>query len=197
MRLSTREENPMGSAGRYIRLFLLAMSLLAVPPVIGGAGSATAQSLAEYRLGPGDKLKLTVFGHADLSGEFEINSEGQVTVPLLGQVRAASATVAELQETIAAGLDRSFIVDPRVSIDVINYRPFFILGQVNRPGQYPYVSGLDIRQAVAIAGGYTRRARTSTVRVIRGPTTERQNFEAPPDTLVLPGDTIEVTRRLF
>jgi polysaccharide export outer membrane protein len=188
-------------------LGLLAMAWLAMLAIValspGGAAaqeqnaSATAAVDAQYRLSPGDKLTISVFGQDDVSGEFQIDAGGHITMPLLGKVAAADRTVAQLQSEITAALDRDFIVNPRVAIEVLNYRPFYILGQVNQPGSYAYVAGMDVRQAVAIAGGFTRRARTSSVTIIRqsgGATTE---IKAKPEAPVLPGDTIEVERRLF
>jgi protein involved in polysaccharide export with SLBB domain len=161
------------------------------------AATAGAATDAQYRLSPGDRLNIVVFGQEDVSGEFQIDGAGNITMPLLGQVAAASRTVTQLQTEITAALDRDYIVNPRVSIEVLNYRPFYILGQVNAPGSYPYVSGMDVRQAIAIAGGFTRRARTSTVTVIRETAEGAMEIEAKPDAPVLPGDTIEVERRLF
>jgi len=161
------------------------------------AVSASAATDAQYRLNAGDRLNLVVFGQEDVSGEFQIDGAGNITMPLLGQVAAAGRTVTQLQNEITAALDRDYIVNPRVSIEVLNYRPFYILGQVNAPGSYPYVSGMDVRQAIAIAGGFTRRARTSTVTVIRETAEGAMEIEAKPDAPVLPGDTIEVERRLF
>jgi polysaccharide export outer membrane protein len=122
---------------------------------------------------------------------------GNITMPLLGQVQAASRTLTELRADITTALDRDYIVNPKVSIEVLNYRPFYILGQVASPGSYPYVTGMDVRQAVAIAGGFTPRARTSTVTVIRQSAQGAVKIEATPDVPVLPGDTIEIQRRLF
>ena len=115
-----------------------------------------------------------VFGQDDVSGDFQIDGAGNITMPLLGQVHVASRTLTEVQTEITTDLDRDYIVNPKVSIEVLNYRPFYILGQVASPGSYPYVTGMDVRQAVAIAGGFTPRARTSTVMVIGS-----QRKEAP------------------
>jgi protein involved in polysaccharide export with SLBB domain len=152
---------------------------------------------AQYRLSVGDKLHIVVFGQDDVSGDFQVDGAGNITMPLLGQVAAANRTVNQLQTDITTALDRDYIVNPKVSIEVLNYRPFYILGQVASPGSYPYVSGMDVRQAIAIAGGFTPRARTSTVRVIRQSEQGTVKIEATPDVPVFPGDTIEVQRRLF
>ncbi len=185
---------------------------------------AHAQNISEYRLGTGDKLRVTVFGQPDMSGEFAVDAGGQVTIPLVGAVDAARLTVPELTKSITDRLAKDFLVDPKVSVDVLNYRPFYVLGEVKSPGSYAYVVGINIRQAIAIAGGFNRRAKTSEVTLYRDsridqravtPTDvnrqlegqrfgQRQNhqlveeeFEADLDAPVLPGDTIDVDRRLF
>jgi polysaccharide export outer membrane protein len=162
-----------------------------------GAGMSERPNLDAYRLGPGDKLKVTVFGHPQESGQFEIDGLGIIAYPLLGRVEAKGRTAAELQELLRGELNRKFIVDPRVSVEVLNYRPFYIYGEVNRAGSYPYVSGLTVRRAVAIAGGFTRRARHAPVTLVREGPDRVVKYEALLDVPVLPGDIIEVERRLF
>ena len=183
------------------RLMLITLLLVALAYPAGAQegqkAAVTGATDAQYRLNAGDRLNIIVFGQEDVSGEFQIDGAGNITMPLLGQVAAAKRTVTQLQSEITAALDRDYIVNPRVSIEVLNYRPFYILGQVNAPGSYPYVSGMSVRQAIAIAGGFTRRARTSTVTVIRETAEGRVEIEAEPDVPILPGDTIEVERRLF
>ncbi len=168
-------------------------------PAATAAGPAKAATGVpdEYRLGPGDKLKVVVFGHQDVSGEFVIDGSGNIALPLVGQFKAGSLTVTEMQTSLQKTLNDKYIVDPRISIEVLNYRPFFILGEVSRPGSYPYVAGIDVTQAVALGGGYTRRARTSSVKITRDSGSGRNVFDALPSAPVLPGDTIEVERRLF
>jgi protein involved in polysaccharide export with SLBB domain len=191
-----------------LRQALLLLVMTFVPAGLVGHGAAAAQEQkpaaepgtatdAQYRLSIGDKLHILVFGQDDVSGEFQIDGAGNITMPLLGQVHAASRTLTELRADITTALDRDYIVNPKVSIEVLNYRPFYILGQVASPGSYPYVTGMDVRQAVAIAGGFTPRARTSTVTVIRQSAQGAVKIEATPDVPVLPGDTIEIQRRLF
>ena len=176
-----------------VAVVLAAAAFVATPM----AQAPTQDTAPEYYLGPGDKLNVIVFGHQDLSGEFEIDVAGDISLPLLGQIAAADRTVRELQGQIEARLDREFIVDPRVSIEVRNFRPFFILGQVKKPGSYPYQSGIDIRQAVAIGGGFTRRATSANVTLIRRTSEGKLRYRATLDVPVLPGDTIVVERRLF
>jgi polysaccharide export outer membrane protein len=167
-------------------------------PVATPAAARTAGlDLAAYRLGPGDKLKITIFGHPQESGTFEVDGLGYIAYPLLGRVEAKERTVAQLTEYLQVELNKTFIVDPRVPIEVLNYRPFYIYGEVNRSGSYPYVSGLTIRRAVAIAGGFTRRAREAPVTLVREDAKGVMKYDAQLEAPVLPGDVIEVERRLF
>ena len=163
---------------------------------------ADPSGLQEYRLGPGDRLSVVVFGQDDLSGELAVDGQGRISMPLLGQVQAQNKTVNELQQILTDMLSVDYLIDPRISVDVTNYRPFYIYGQVNKPGSYPYVSGITVRQAVALAGGYTRRASEEPVSITRTTPKELLDIEANlwscrAKTVVLPGDTIEVFRRLF
>ena len=162
-----------------------------------GLTTANAAAGGFYRLGGGDRLAISVFGHPDLSGEFEVDGTGEIAYPLLGQVQAAGHTLEELRAIIADDLNRDFLVDPNVSVEVLNFRPFYILGQVNAPGSYPYLSGLNVRQAVAIAGGFTRRADQSEIVIVRESEVGDIKYAATPNAPVLPGDTLEVRRRLF
>ncbi len=162
-----------------------------------GAGTAAAQALDAYRLGPGDRLKVTVFDHPRESGEFKIDSLGNISYPLLGRILVRGSTIALLTEYIRATLDKKYIVNPRVSVEVLNYRPFYIYGEVNRAGSYPYVIGLTVRRAVAIAGGFTRRARRAPVTLVREAVRGVDKLDLQLDDHVLPGDIIEIERRLF
>lgn len=196
--------SPSPGRRRALALALAAAAALAACSAFDGRagagrkeGPGAAPQAAEYRLGAGDRLQVTVFGQPDLSGTFEIGGEGTVALPLLGAVPAGGRTLRELSEDIRVRLDKDYVVNPRVNIEVTNYRPFYILGQVTRPGSYPYVAGLDVRQAIAIAGGYTRRANTSRVIVTRETGGERSEITLSPDDPILPGDTLDVPRRLF
>ncbi len=153
--------------------------------------------LQEYRLGPGDRLSVVVFGQDDLSGELAVDGQGRISMPLIGQVQAQYKTVNELQQIVTDLLSEEYLIDPRISVEVTNYRPFYIYGQVNKPGSYPYVSGMTVRQAIALSGGYTRRASEEPVSITRTTPDEIIDMEAYLKTVVLPGDTIEVFRRLF
>lgn len=194
---------------RHIGFLLGAMMALAACDLIStdvelplapeqiGLNTANATGGGSYRMGSGDRLAISVFGHPDLSGEFEVDGVGEIAYPLLGQVQASGHTLEELRGIISDDLNRDFVVEPRVSVEVLNFRPFYILGQVNAPGSYPYLAGLNVRQAVAIAGGFTRRAEQSEVVIVRESETGDIKYAATPNAPVLPGDTVEVRRRLF
>lgn len=183
-------------------VLVAALSLTLV--ACGGSTARKATAAAEagdvpkvYQLAAGDRLRINVFGHPDVSGEFEVDGDGSITFPLLGQVAAAGRSVNELKTHVAAQLNENYLVNPRVSVDVLNYRPFYILGEVEKPGSYPYQLGMTVRQAVALAGGFTRRAVTSEVTLIRPGDEGSAALAAKLETRVLPGDTIEVDRRFF
>lgn len=174
-----------------------AMMLFAALACMFGASAADVDGDTAYRLGSGDRIKVTVYGHEDLSGEFELDSEGTVAMPLIQDVQAGGLTVTELERAVTDKLSPDFLKHPRVSIEVLNYRPFYILGEVREPGSYPYVNGMTLIKAVAMAGGYTYRARTSKVKITRPGNETQVEIQADPDTLVMPGDVIEVPERFF
>jgi polysaccharide export outer membrane protein len=149
-----------------------------------------------YRLGTGDKIRVTVYGEPDLSGEFQVDGSGFVRLPLVGQVSASGHTIREFEGDVAARLSEGYLRSPRVSAEVVNYRPFFILGEVNKPGEYPYVNGMNVVTAVALAGGFTYRADEGDVYIRRGGKPEEE-YPADETTAVLPGDIIRVTERFF
>jgi polysaccharide export outer membrane protein len=169
-----------------------------LPTAAGGDGEVAPQRLAApaYTLDSGDRLRVVVFRHEDLSGEFEVDGTGAFAMPLIGEVDAAGLSTRQLEERIAARLRDGYLVDPQVSIEVLNYRPFFILGEVNQPGQYPYASGMSVINAVAMAGGFTFRAKENAIAVQRGGSGAPQ-VVVTPDTPILPGDIIRVPERFF
>jgi polysaccharide export outer membrane protein len=164
------------------------------------AQNTTGQSAfttQQYLLGPGDQLRMIVFGHDDLSGEFEIDGVGLVSLPLIGKIRAGGKTIAEAESAIIEALKPDYLKNPHVSLQILNYRPFYIIGEVRTPGSYPYVNGMTVLEAVAIAGGFTYRAKESRMKITRATDATRQKNLASPATAVLPGDVIEVPERFF
>jgi polysaccharide export outer membrane protein len=150
-----------------------------------------------YRLGPGDKLRIITYGEASLTGEFGVNDVGQVSLPLIGSIKASGLTVSQLAAAITVALQNGYIKNPSVSVEVANNRPFYILGEVVRPGEYPFINGLTITSAVATAGGYTYRANTRRV-FIRGVHDASEHvLTVTGDLRISPGDTIRVPERYF
>lgn len=157
---------------------------------------ALAQGDQVYRLGAGDRLRITVYQEEDLSGEFEVSDTGDVSMPLIGGVGAAGRTIDELQDAIEFAFRDGYLRNPQVSIEVLNYRPFYVIGEVNDPGSYPYRSGLDVLTAVAMGGGFTFRADEDDITIQRAGDPENE-IPARKSTKVLPGDVIRVDERLF
>ena len=160
-------------------------------------GNPTLLINTAYRLAAGDSVRITTFGHPEVSGEFDIDDDGFIKFPLLGLIEAAGKSMAELEEALRVPLDRDYLVDPQVSAEILSFRPFYITGQVTQPGRYTFSSGMTVRQAVAMAQGYTRRARTASMILIRATDGGALRIEADEDTQIQPGDTIEIRRRYF
>lgn len=158
--------------------------------------AATAQRV-EYRLDTGDQLRIIVFGEEELSGEFVVDSSGGVSLPLIGQVDAEGLTLREFEGAVRQALQAGYLNDPRVNAEVLNFRPYYILGEVQEPGEYPYNSGLTVMNAVATAGGFTYRANTRVVYIKRAGSTRELEFTLTPETTVNPGDTVRVAERFF
>ncbi len=173
--------------------------------LVSGAHAALATDVAassddvapSYTLGIDDKLALTVYGEEGLSGEQQVGPDGSIAVPLIGKVRAEGRTVdavsAEVRERLAAG----YLRNPSVSIAILTFRPFYILGEVNKPGEYAYRKGLSVADAVATAQGFSYRARKKYVYVRHAGTSEELKLELRPDLLVRPGDTLRIGERYF
>lgn len=200
MTFSTRSRGP----GSLATAFLLAPAFLALAGCAGKAPPPLAQEeqasgLAAYRVGAGDKLRITVFNEPSLTGEYNVTPAGAVAFPLIGVVQAGDRTIEDLTRDITGRLAGAYLNDPRVSVEVLNYRPFYILGEVNRPGEYPYASGMTIEQAIAKAGGFTYRAneKTAFLRRQTAPGERAVPLRAAAPVSLLPGDTIRVGQRYF
>lgn len=162
-----------------------------------GAGE-TAVELPEvvYRLGPGDKIRVIVFRHEDLSGEFSLDGTGSFSMPLIGEVRANGMTARELEQQLEARFADGYLVEPRVSVEILTYRPFYILGEVNRPGAYEYENGMTVLNAVARAGGFSYRAKQDVFLLQRGGANAKP-VPVTGNTRIAPGDVITVQERFF
>jgi polysaccharide export outer membrane protein len=150
----------------------------------------------EYRLGPGDELRIIVFGEAELTGSYVVSTQGKIAYPLVGEVEAVGSTPLEFADNLRVALSQ-FLRNPNVSVEVANYRPFFILGEVTRPGSYPYSPSLTVLNAVATAGGFTYRANRGRVFIKHANEAMERPYGLTSATPVLPGDTLRIGERLF
>ena len=150
-----------------------------------------------YRLDSGDTLRIQVFGQPDLSNTYSVDKAGYVAFPLIGSIAARGQTSKDVEKSIASRLAADFIRDPDVSVEVSQYRPFFIMGEVGNGGQYSYVPGMTVQNAIAIAGGFTPRASQETADVTRNVGGQIIVGRVPLSDPILPGDTIHVRERLF
>lgn len=151
----------------------------------------------DYRLGNGDEVRVIVFGENELSGTFKVDGSGHIALPLVGNMDVAGKTVREFEETLSAKLREGYMNEPKVSAEVANFRPFYILGEVQQPGTYPFTSGLTVQNAVATARGYTYRADQRRVYIKHQGEVKETETRITTTTPVLPGDTIRVPERLF
>ena len=158
---------------------------------------APVGSDSEYKLAVGDRIQVTVLGHAELSGEFVLDGDGQFFMSLIEDVSASGLTPAELETRIVDMLKPDYLVNPRVNIQVLKYRPYFLMGEVASRGAFPYLSGMSYLKAVAIAGGFTYRAKQDYVYVIRADDENLEELKLPMSEKVQPGDIIRVAERMF
>jgi polysaccharide export outer membrane protein len=166
-------------------------------PVGYAAAPAPAAYDSAYRLDAGDKLRVMVFGQEGLTNTYAIDAGGSITMPLIGAVPARGRTPAGLASEITAKLRNGYIRDPSVAVEIESYRPFFILGEVAAPGQYPYVPNMSVESAVAIAGGFSPRARRDTVTLTHTDASGPMRAVVPLGTPLSPGDTVLVSERWF
>jgi polysaccharide export outer membrane protein len=167
---------------------------VAMPPPL-----AYAPALLEgaYTLDSGDRLRIVVFGQEGLTNSYAVDASGHIAMPLIGSVLARGLTTDELSRRIADKLRQGFIREPHVAVEIEAYRPFFILGEVTQPGQYPYVANMTVETAVAIAGGFAPRAFRQTAIVTRFVNGEQMRMTVPITCPIRPGDTVNVQERWF
>ena len=168
------------------------------PPAASRSGPSSMPPSAAvngYKLGAGDILRIQVFGHDDLAGKFEVDEAGYIAFPLIGEVLANGLTARQLETVIEDRLSPDYLKSPKASVEVTNYRPFYILGEVNAPGSYAYVANMRVINAIALAGGFTYRAAETRVQVKRAAT--GKTVPVTEDSVILPGDIITVPERFF
>jgi polysaccharide export outer membrane protein len=187
---------------RALKLALLLAATLsfgsaALADVAPAPVAAVAADPQGYRLGAGDKIRVIVFDEEALTGEYFVGDSGLVSLPLIGEIHAAGKTLGQFRAEVESAFRNGYLKDPKVSVEVLNYRPFFILGEVNKPGQYPYMSGLTVLNAVATAEGFTYRANTRVVFIKHANENAEHKERLDSQTPVLPGDTVRISERFF
>lgn len=177
-------------------IFCAALSLPTVAPAQVQQPLAASPS-GSYVLGPNDRVRLKVYGESDITGEYEVDSNGYVSIPLAGHVRAAGLTTRQLEKAIVSALSKGIVRDPRVNVEVALYRPYYILGEVKKSGEYPYRLGLTVMDAVASAGGFTYRANENKVYLRRSGGSSEEIYPLDAPILIFPGDNIRIPERYF
>lgn len=179
-------------------LACLATSACETRALPSGNASFATETGHEYLLGPGDKVRVVVFEEPQLSGEFTVANDGDVAIPLIGDVKAGGHSISAFGYAVEEKLTASGLVKaPKVSADVTAYRPFYVLGEVNKPGQYSYAIGMTVTKAVATAGGFTYRANHDTIYVTREGAAQEIPLTVTAATWIGPGDTVRVGERIF
>ncbi len=201
----------LGILGRRGRAWLRALPMLAaaacaqIPPgeIPGHAPSGVPRLPAAASIAPagaletGDKLKVTIFNEPQLSGEFVVEGAGTIAYPLIGKVEVAGLAAREVEERLVQKLGGRYLVAPKIAVEIVSQRPFVVLGEVGKAGEYPYRPGLNVVSAIALAGGHGPRATTSYVLIRRSSEAEQKQYPVAPDVPVYPGDMITVPERYF
>ena len=156
-----------------------------------------ASAAESYVLGPNDRVRLKVYGEPDIAGEYEVDNNGNVSIPLAGHIRAAGLTTRQLERAVASALSKGIVRDPRVNVEIALYRPYYILGEVKKGGEYPYRLGLTVMDAVASAGGFTYRANENKVYLRRSGAGVEEVHALDAPIPVFPGDNIRIPERYF
>lgn len=178
----------------------LSAFLVAIPAQAQGAPTVAAASAnvgSSYRLGVNDRVTISIYGEDDMSREYTVSPEGKISLALIGDVVAKGRTAAELKADIQHRLSDGYLKKPAITVEITGFRNFYILGEVNKPGEFPYVSGLTLTQAVAAASGYTYRAAKRYVYIRHEGEDKETRVQLKPDMLVQPGDTIRLGERYF
>jgi protein involved in polysaccharide export with SLBB domain len=186
-----------GPGGVVVACIGFLMVMTAPAGAQGQVAPDVAKVIADYRLGAGDKIRVITFGEEALTGEFFVGGSGKVSLPLIGEVQATGKSIPEFHREVETALKNGYLREPRVSVEVLNYGPFYVLGEVTKPGEYPYTNGLTVQNAVATANGFAYRANTTRVFIKRADVTEEREYPLTSNTQVAPGDTIRIAERFF
>jgi polysaccharide export outer membrane protein len=185
---------------KYAAMMLVVAALTACGGAPGASDGSTSAltDAAAHQLAPGDKLKVSVFNEPDLTGDFAIDENGNVAFPLVGELKAAGLGVDEFKAALVEKLQGGFVRNPRVNVDVLNYRPINVIGEVKNAGQYPYRPGMTAQDVAAIAGGYTYRANENKLYITRGSNKTQVTVDLDKSNFpIFPGDSIRVPERYF
>lgn len=166
----------------------------ASPPAVS---AATAASSGDYKIAPGDVLNIIVYGHDDLSGNYIVNAEGNISMPLINQVSTSGVSTVDLESRLIEMLQPDYLRHPDVSVKLLSYRPIYVLGEVRNAGSFPYQPNMSVLSAIALAGGYTYRAAKKKLIVVRGDDESRQETRVTESSTLQPGDTVIIPQRLF
>jgi polysaccharide export outer membrane protein len=183
----------------FLFVFSVSSVVTSLPPNVFAQGQPPSPASLDgtYVLGPNDRIRLKVYGEPDIAGEYEIDSNGQVSIPLAGHIKAAGLTTKQLERSITSTLAKGIVRDPRVNVEIALYRPYYILGEVKKGGEYPYRLGLTVMDAVASAGGFTYRANENKVYLRRSGAGVEEVYALDAPILVFPGDNIRIPERYF
>jgi protein involved in polysaccharide export with SLBB domain len=181
-----------------VGLGLAIIAACSTGPAMADPQVSPSRTMADgYRLGTGDEIKVTVFGEADLSGPFVVDGQGAITMSLIGPIEVRGLTLEETSKRIETKLKDGWIRDPKVAAEMTKGRPYYILGEVNKAGEYPYTSGLTIMNAIAAAGDFTYRADKRKIMITSADATVEREVALTPSTPVKPGDRIRIRERFF
>ena len=190
-----------------LRKFLVCSALVAMAILVSGCSAGTlseteSKSLAAAATGPaklqpGDKITVYVYGEDKLSGEYQLNQSGQISLPLAGTIEAKGLTQSELEQALAQKFRSEYLKHPKVTVTIASLQPYYVMGEVEKPGEFAYKSGLNVLTALAIAGGPTYRASRSTVQIQRRGETSMREYPISASVPILPGDVVKVPERYF
>jgi polysaccharide export outer membrane protein len=182
---------------RWPGVALAAFALVQAAAPIAAAQQSPAAASKAYHLGAGDRLHVTVYNEPAFSGDFSVSDSGGISLPLAGEIKASGLTVIEFQQLATKVLADGYINDPKVSVEILSYRPFYILGEVNKPGEYPFAPGMTVFNAVASASGFTYRSNKTTILIKHEGELEEREVRLDATAMVQPGDTIRIKERHF
>ena len=190
--------HPERVISRIVHWLVVLASFLALPVLAAAQTTAGDLSLSNYRLGSGDVITVEVLGEDDLKRErIRLSDAATISYPILGEIRLSGKTVGELERIIREGLRGRYLVNPQVTVTINEYRHFYINGQIKRPGGYPFVPGLTVLKAVAIAGGFNERAARNKIYIVRENDPAQKRVKADLDVAIYPGDIITVEESFF